>query len=33
MQDTTDSVHLEAAIYFSESLLNYWLVRKVITVL
>ena len=30
MQDTTDSVHLEAAMYYFENLVNYWLVMKVI---
>jgi hypothetical protein len=33
MQDTTDSVNLEAAMYYSENLVIYWLVRKVISFL
>ena len=30
MQDTADSVQSEAALNYSENLVNYWLVRKVI---
>jgi hypothetical protein len=31
MQDTIDNVHFEAAMNYSENLVNYWLVRKVIS--